>query len=56
MVQSDFYILFLRIMTREEKITAIYKEIANKELTFGCRCVIKAQEPDGEDFLYRLCR
>lgn len=24
-------------MTREEKITAIYKEMANKELTFGCK-------------------
>ncbi|MDO4714021.1 MAG: hypothetical protein Q4B28_05255 [bacterium] len=43
-------------MTREEKIKVIYAEMANKELTFGCRCIIKAQEPDGEDFLYRLCR
>ena len=24
-------------MTREEKIAAIYKEMANKELTFGCK-------------------
>lgn len=24
-------------MTREEKIVAIYKEMANKELTFGCK-------------------
>ena len=24
-------------MTREEKIKAIYEEIANKELTFGCK-------------------
>lgn len=24
-------------MTREEKIKAIYKEMANKELTFGCK-------------------
>jgi hypothetical protein len=27
-------------MTREEKISAIYKEIANKELTLGCRIFI----------------
>jgi len=25
-------------MTREEKIEAIYKEMANKKRTFGCRC------------------
>lgn len=24
-------------MTREEKITAIYKEMANKDLSFGCK-------------------
>lgn len=30
-------------MTREEKIRAIYKTIANKDLTFGCKIII-----DGE--------
>ena len=24
-------------MTREQKLEAIYKEMANKELTFGCK-------------------
>lgn len=27
-------------MNREEKISTIYKEIANKELTFGCKILI----------------
>ena len=27
-------------MTREEKLEAIYKEIANDELTFGCKILI----------------
>ena len=35
-------------MTREEKIEAIYKEMANKEVSFGCRCRIN----DGEDVIF----
>ena len=35
-------------MTREEKIAAIYKEMANKKRTFGCRCV----RNDGEDTIF----
>lgn len=31
-----------RKMTREEKLEAIYKEMANKELTFGC--LVKTSE------------
>lgn len=42
-------------MSREEKITAIYKEMANKELTPWCCVEIKAQNEYG-DFTYRLCR
>lgn len=35
-------------MTREEKLEAIYKEMANKEVSFGCRCRIN----DGEDVIF----
>ena len=42
-------------MTREEKIEAIYKEMADKELTPWCCVEIKAQNEYG-DFTYRLCR
>ena len=42
-------------MTREEKIAAIYKEMANKELTPWCCVEVKAQNEYG-DFTYRLCR
>ena len=35
-------------MTRDEKIKAIYKEMANKKRTFGCRCRIN----DGEDVIF----
>ena len=35
-------------MTREEKIEAIYQEMANKELSFGCICKIN----DGEDVIF----
>lgn len=42
-------------MTREEKIKAIYKEMANKELTPWCCVEVKAQNEYG-DFTYRLCR
>lgn len=28
-------------MTREEKITAIYKEMANKEVSFGCKIKVE---------------
>lgn len=35
-------------MTREEKLEAIYDEMANKELTFGCRC----RRNDGEDVIF----
>ena len=36
-IESDLFIIFNR-MTREEKLEAIYKEMANKKRTFGCRC------------------
>ena len=35
-------------MTREKKLESIYKEMANKELSFGCRCRIN----DGEDVIF----
>ncbi len=35
-------------MTREEKIVAIYKEMANKKRTFGCIC----KRNDGEDIIF----
>ena len=35
-IRSDLFIIFNR-MTREEKIEAIYAEMANKEVSFGCR-------------------
>lgn len=35
-------------MTREEKLKAIYQEMANKEVSFGCRCRIN----DGEDVIF----
>ena len=35
-------------MTREEKISAIYQEMANKKRTFGCRCRIN----DGENVIF----
>ena len=35
-------------MTREEKIVAIYQEMANKEVSIGCRCRIN----DGEDVIF----
>ena len=31
-------------MTRAEKISAIYKEMANKELTFGCKVLVDIQK------------
>ena len=42
-------------MPREEKIKAIYKEMANKELSPWCYVEVKAQNEYG-DFTYRLCR
>ena len=42
-------------MTREKKLEAIYKEMANKELTPWCCVEVKAQNEYG-DFTYRLCR
>ena len=35
-------------MTREQKLEAIYKGMANKKRTFGCRCKIN----DGEDVIF----
>lgn len=35
-------------MNREEKIKAIYEEMANKKRTFGCRC----KRNDGEDVIF----
>ena len=31
-------------MTREKKIRVIYKEIANKEITFGCKIFIEGEK------------
>lgn len=31
-------------MDREEKLEAIYKEMANKEVSFGCRCRINDEQ------------
>lgn len=42
------FIYYFLQMTREEKLEAIYKEIANKKRTFGCRCRIN----DGEDVIF----
>lgn len=53
-IESDLFIIFNR-MTREEKISAIYKEMANKELTPWCCVEVKAQNEYG-DFTYRLSR
>ena len=53
-IESDLFIIFNR-MTREEKLEAIYKEMANKELTPWCCVEVKAQNEYG-DFTYRLCR
>lgn len=33
-------------MTREEKINAIYKVMANKELNFGCKILIQDEKHD----------
>ena len=30
--------------TKQEKIDAIYEKIANKDLSFGCRIMLKNQE------------
>ena len=35
-------------MTKKEKLEAIYQEMANKELSFGCICKIN----DGEDVIF----
>ena len=52
---SRLLTFIFRIMTREEKIKAIYKEMANKELTPWCCVEVKAQNEYG-DFTYRLSR
>ncbi len=36
------------MITKEQKIDAIYKKIANKDLNFGCRILFKDQELDYE--------
>lgn len=38
-------------MTREEKITAIYKEMANKELTFGCTAKLTTKKRTQHDVI-----
>lgn len=38
-------------MTREEKITAIYKEMANKELTFGCTAKLTTKKGTQHDVI-----
>ena len=37
MTINHIYLLFLWVMTREERIKAIYEAMANKKRTFGCR-------------------
>lgn len=38
-------------MSREEKITAIYKEMANKELTFGCTAKLTTKKGTQHDVI-----
>ena len=38
-------------MTREEKIKAIYKEMANKELTFGCTAKLTTKKGTQHDVI-----
>jgi len=38
-------------MSREEKITAIYKEMANKELTFGCTAKLTTKKRTQHDVI-----
>lgn len=51
-------------MTREQKLETIYKEIANKELTFGCKYLVSditdwgdffTRENEGECLSFRWC-
>ena len=51
-------------MTRDQKIETIYKEIANKELTFGCKYLVSditdwgdffTRENEGECLSFRWC-
>lgn len=48
MTINHIYLLFLWVMTREERIKAIYEAMANKKRTFGCICRIN----DGEDVIF----
>ena len=41
-------------MTREEKLEAIYKEIANKKVSFGCRYMHNGYRYTVDDSNYRL--
>ena len=41
-------------MTREEKITAIYKEMANKKVSFGCKYMHNGYRYTVDDSNYRL--
>ena len=36
-IESDLFDYYILQMTKEEKLEAIYKEMANKEVSFGCR-------------------
>ena len=48
MTINHIYLLFLWVMTREERIKAIYEAMANKKRTFGCRWRIN----DGEEVIF----
>lgn len=37
--------------SREEMISAIYEKIARKDLSFGCRIVVKTRYRDEDDFV-----
>ena len=52
-IESDLFIIFNR-MTREQKIEAIYAEMANKEVSFGCRYMHNGYRYTVDDSNYRL--
>lgn len=43
-------------MTREEKLDAIYKEIADKELTSWCVIILNTQDALGRNYRYTISR
>lgn len=43
-------------MTREEKLNAIYKEIADKELSSWCVIILNTQDALGRNYRYTISR